>query len=143
MPVYGLYDGYANVVSLTYRFMDGSSKGANITITTATFNETCGYDHPSYLQPRNRAALSYDYFLVKGTMQRFLTCYHRFGRCVAMGWHGGLLEIICAFFDNAVYLAHGPKLYRIELDGAFTEVGDYSVSGLVFSITISTLAKLD
>src|SRR5215471_7543220 len=26
LPVYGLYDGYTNIVRLTYRFMDGSSK---------------------------------------------------------------------------------------------------------------------
>ena len=37
LPVYGLYDGYANAVTLTYRFFDGSSKQANITITTASF----------------------------------------------------------------------------------------------------------
>src|SRR2546425_9714227 len=36
LPVYGLYDGYNNTVTLTYRFMDGSSKQANLTITTAT-----------------------------------------------------------------------------------------------------------
>ena len=52
LPVYGLYDGYANVVRLTYRFLDGSSKQANITMTTATFNDPCGYDHPTYLQHR-------------------------------------------------------------------------------------------
>src|SRR5215831_17161668 len=33
LPVYGLYDGYANTVTLTYNFMDGSSKQANFTIT--------------------------------------------------------------------------------------------------------------
>src|SRR6266481_6600272 len=43
LPVYGLYDGYSNVVTLTYRFLDGSSKQANTTIATDTFNDPCGY----------------------------------------------------------------------------------------------------
>src|SRR6516165_2859564 len=47
LPVYGLYDGYSNVVVLTYRFMDGSSKGVNIRITTATFDDPCGYKNPT------------------------------------------------------------------------------------------------
>ena len=34
-------------------------------------------------------------------------------------------------FDNAVYLGHGPLLTRIELDGAFSQIGDYSSLGIV------------
>ncbi len=63
LPVYGLYDGYANTVTLTYSFMDGSSKQANITITTASFNDPCGYKNPTFLQHRTSASLSYDYFM--------------------------------------------------------------------------------
>src|SRR5207253_6102505 len=68
LPVYGLYAGYTNTVSLTYRFLDGSSKQANTRITTATFDdEGCGYDNPTKLQPRtNGTNLSYDYVMVKG-----------------------------------------------------------------------------
>src|SRR3954469_15358135 len=36
LPVYGLYAGYANTVTLTYRFLDGSSKQAVTSITAAT-----------------------------------------------------------------------------------------------------------
>src|SRR4029079_12781308 len=50
LPVYGLYDGYNNTVALTYRFMDGSSKRASIRITTATFNDPCGYKNPTVLK---------------------------------------------------------------------------------------------
>src|SRR6266576_3287223 len=39
LPVYGLYDGYQNIVRLTYRFLDGSSKKANTSISTDTFND--------------------------------------------------------------------------------------------------------
>src|ERR1051325_3980774 len=64
LPVYGLYAGRGNVLTLTYRFMDGSSKQANFTAATATFDDQgCGYNHPTRLFPRsNSTALSYDYF---------------------------------------------------------------------------------
>ena len=39
LPVYGLYAGRTNTVRLTYRFVDGSSKQSQTTITTATFND--------------------------------------------------------------------------------------------------------
>src|SRR6476619_3436290 len=48
LPVYGLYAGYQNTVRLTYRFMDGSSKQAVTSVTTATFDDQgCGYNNPA------------------------------------------------------------------------------------------------
>src|SRR6188472_3139556 len=44
LPVYGLYDGYRNIVRLTYRFKDGSLKQDLTTITTPTFDDPCGYN---------------------------------------------------------------------------------------------------
>src|SRR5437763_12059331 len=61
LPVYGLYDGFSNVVTLTYRFHDGSSKQVNFTIATTPFSDPCGYKNPTFLQPRSSAVLSYDY----------------------------------------------------------------------------------
>src|SRR6266850_389858 len=52
LPVYGLYAGYQNIVRLTYRFLDGSSKQAVTAVTTATFDDPCGYDSPIVLQRR-------------------------------------------------------------------------------------------
>jgi len=46
LPVYGLYAGYANAVTLTYQFLDGSSKQDCTIITTDAFTEACGYDTP-------------------------------------------------------------------------------------------------
>src|SRR5215831_16811300 len=67
VPVYGLYAGYTNIVRLTYRFLDGSSKQAVTSITTAIFVDTCGYDNPTFLKRRtNSTDLSYDYLMVKG-----------------------------------------------------------------------------
>src|SRR3954447_277283 len=128
LPVYGLYAGYANTVTLTYRFLDGSSKQGVTSITTATFDDQgCGYDHPTKLQPRtNSTQLAYDYVMVKGGCNVFTPAI--IDTDGALRWVGttGLASGSAAFFDNAAFLAHGDQLFRIELDGAFTLLGDYS-----------------
>ena len=132
LPVYGLYDGYNNTVALTYRFMDGSSKRANIRITTATFNDPCGYKNPTILKARtNSTDLSYDYMMVKGSCSNFAPAI--IDTDGALRWVGtaGISVGSATFFDNAVYLGHGRKLSRIDLDGAVTLLGDYSSLGII------------
>ena len=132
LPVYGLYDGYSNLVTLTYRFLDGSSKQANITIGTATFNDACGYKTPTFLQRRSTAPLSYDYILVKGACSLFSPAI--VDTDGALRWVGtsGFATTPTTFFDNAVYIPNGPRVYRMDLDGAVTQVGDYSNLGITF-----------
>src|SRR6266853_3479418 len=46
LQVYGLYNGFTNTVSLTYDFLDGSSKQDSTMITTAVFDDQgCGYNN--------------------------------------------------------------------------------------------------
>jgi arylsulfate sulfotransferase len=133
LPVFGLYAGYTNIVRLTYRFMDGSSKQAVTAVTTATFDDRCGYNNPTILQRRTRNTdLSYDYVLVKGSCSNFEPAI--IDTDGALRWVGtaGLSFGNVTFFDNAVYLGNGSQLTRIELDGAFTLVGDYRSLGVVF-----------
>ena len=132
LPVYGLYDGYRNIVRLTYRFKDGSLKQDLTTITTATFDDPCGYNNPTIVQSQTRRALSYDYFMVKGGCSQFAPAI--VDTDGALRWVGtsGFANTPAIFFDNAVYLAHGPQLYRMELDGNVTLVRDYSSIGIQF-----------
>jgi len=132
LPVYGLYDGYNNIVTLTYRFTDGSSKQANFGITTATFNDPCGYKNRTFLQHRSSTALSYDYIMVKGECSIFSPAI--IDTDGALRWVGtsGLPTAPTTFFDNAVYIPNGPRLYRMDLDGAVTQVGDYSGIGVTY-----------
>ena len=132
VPVYGLYAGYTNIVRLTYRFMDGSSKQAVTSITTATFVDPCGYDSPTILQARtNSTDLSYDYMMVKGSCSNFEPAI--IDTDGALRWVGtaNLSAGNVILFDNAVYLGHRSLLTRIELDGAFRQIGDYSNLGIV------------
>src|SRR5437763_15081578 len=132
VPVYGLYAGYANTVTLTYRFLDGSSKQAVTSIATATFDDPCGYQNPTILQARtNDTDLSYDYIVVKGACSNFEPAIiDTDGR---LRWVGtaGIAAGSVIFFDNAFYLGHGHLLTRIELDGAFSQIADYSSLGIV------------
>ena len=133
LPVYGLYDGYTNTVRLTYRFLDGSSKKAVTSVTTATFDDPCGYKNPMVLKPRtNNTDLSYDYIMVKGSCSHFAPGI--IDTDGALRWVGtaGISVASAIFFDNAVYLGHGDQLSRIDLDGTVTLVGDYSSLGIVF-----------
>src|SRR5215211_703604 len=132
LPVYGLYDEYTNAVNLTYHFTDGSSKQANITITTANFDDACGYKNPTFIQHRTSASLSYDYMMVMGGCSHFTPVI--IDTDGAVRWVGttGFSNNAAIFFDNAAYLAAGPRLFRIELDGAFTQIGDYRDRGISF-----------
>ena len=132
LPVYGLYAGYANIVRLTYRFLDGSSKQAVTSITTATFSDPCGYDNPTILQRRTNATdLSYDYFMVKGSCSNFEPVI--IDTDGALRWVGtaGLSAGSFIFFDNAAYVGHGHQLSRIDLDGTVTLLADYSSLGIL------------
>lgn len=133
LPVYGLYDGYTNTVTLTYRFLDGSSKQDSTTITTATFADPCGYKNPEFVQHRdNSVDLSYDYVLIKGTCAGYTPAI--IDTDGALRWVGttatNFMSFTATFFDNAIYFAYGPDLFRIDLDGAFTLLGDYSSIGI-------------
>src|SRR5215469_4783561 len=123
LPVYGLYAGYQNIVRLTYRFLDGSSKQAVTSITTLSFDDPCGYDNPTILQGRtNSTDLSYDYVMVKGSCSSFEPAI--VDTDGALRWVGtaGLSFGSFIFFDNAAYVGHGHLLTRIELDGAFSQI---------------------
>src|SRR3954451_12344695 len=135
LPVYGLYAGYQNIVRLTYRFLDGSSKQAVTAVTTATFDDQgCGYNHPTRLQPRtNSIRLSYDYIFDRSGCGDFSPVI--LDSDGALRWVSplstfGALNASSTFFDDAVYVTQGAQLWRIELDGTALVVADYSNSNI-------------
>jgi arylsulfate sulfotransferase len=136
LPLYGLYAGYANTVRLTYRFLDGSSKQAQTTVTTATFDDQgCGYNHPTRLIPRtNNTHLSYDYIFDRSACGDFSPVI--LDSDGALRWVSPLptasaLFASSTFFDNAVYLTQGSQLFRVELDGAVGLLADYNNIGVI------------
>ncbi len=124
VPVFGLYDGYTNNVTLTYFFNDGSSRQAIASVPTALYDDPCGYREHAVLQPRSRSTeLSYDFVLVVSQCStNSPTVIDTDG---AIRWVGtaGVRHYVSTFYDNAIYLAN-LGLLRIELDGTVTRVDD-------------------
>ncbi len=134
LPVFGLYANSSNTVNLTYVFTDNSLQQASVMVSTPVFNDPCGYNSPTIVQPRtNSTTLSYDYYLVRN-------------KCGAAGpiifdtdgrirWVGtaGFANHTTTLFQNSVYLGTGAGagavLYRMELDGTFVALKDYSSIG--------------
>ena len=131
LPIYGLYDGYTNTVTLTYFFNDGSSKQDSTTITTTTFDDPCGYKTPTILQAKTTGnSLSYDYILLKGACSTYSPAI--IDTDGALRWVGtaGLKFFNLAFFENSIYIASGSLLYRNDLDGTVSLLGDYAGEGV-------------
>ena len=136
LPVYGLYDGSTNPVTLTYRFVDGSSRQADITITTAPYDDLCGYKNPTVLQPRtNSTDLSFDYIFISnggcGPHAPVILDTDGELRWVSPINMRSALGAGSQFINNAVYETDGATLNRVELDGATSVVADYSSQRVV------------
>ncbi len=136
LPVYGLYDGYTDIVRLTYLFLDGSSKQAVTSVTTATYDDTCGYKSPTVLQARTDSTdLSYDYIFISsggcGNNAPVIIDTDAAVRWVAPSIIPNALMASSLFINNAVYETQGSTLNRVDLDGASTFLADYSSRGVV------------
>ena len=132
VPVFGLYAAYANTVTLTYYFTDGSSRSENTTIATEPYADPCGFDNHAVLQARTSSReLSYDYILM--TSNCSLDSPAVIDTDGAIRWVGtaGVRHYVATFYDNAIYLANN-GLLRIELDGEVTRVATKeSLGGIV------------
>jgi hypothetical protein len=67
VPVFGLYSGFANQVTISLTFVDGSVQSMPLTLTTAPYTDPTGiYDHPTIVRPRAvGSSLGFDYFAIK------------------------------------------------------------------------------
>jgi arylsulfate sulfotransferase len=67
LPVYGLYAGYANQVTVALHFNDGSTQSLSVPITTTAYTDPTGiYDHPVIKVARVAGStLGFDFFVMK------------------------------------------------------------------------------
>ncbi len=133
LPVFGLYSGYTNTVTLTYTFIDGSSKSAHTTITTSAYDDPCNYGKPTVLEARTDSEdLSYDFIMIRERCDNFAPTIIDTDSAVRWVGTAGIANITSLFFDNAVYQASGHALSRIDLDGTVTLLHDYADIGVTY-----------
>src|ERR1051325_11117182 len=136
LPVYGLYDGYDNTVTLTYHFLDGSSKTDSTTVSTTAFDDQgCGYKNPMVLQARTDSTdLSYDYIFIRsgcGSYSPVILDTDGAVRWVSTMGIPNALTASSIFFNGAAYVTSGTTLNRVDLDGAMTVLADYTADGVL------------
>jgi arylsulfate sulfotransferase len=130
VPVFGLYAGRSNSVTVTLGFRDGTTQPTELTIVTAAFDGGT-YSHPSVVQSRLPGTkLSYDFILLKSYADPNTPII--IDTDAEIRWVGtsGVGSQPSALFDNAFYLASGTSLLRTEFDGTTTTVADYASIGV-------------
>ena len=125
VPVFGLYAGSVNQVTLELQSpggaSDGSSREVQVEITTAPYVDSEGvYDHATILQPRAPgAALDFDFVALK-SIRASVVVIDTDG---AVRWVGtGIPSSAIAFTDNGFVVGSpsSKEVQRLELDGALT-----------------------
>lgn len=139
IPVFGLYANFSNTVVLNFSFTDGSSQQNMVTVVTADWTDNCNiYKNPTVIQARTASTtLSYDYMLLKtqcGSQSPVILDTDGVVRWIGPG---GFSSFASIFFANGIYISSIPSgsttptgISRIEFDGIFTFVHDYSNIGV-------------
>jgi arylsulfate sulfotransferase len=141
VPVFGLYAGYNNSVKLVCGFVDGTSQVNRLSILTAKYKGGV-FDRPIVVTADTAAGhLSYSFMLLKD---------YAFGDCpVVMDtdqqirWVGTAATPTPSsiYYDTSFFIANnvpgvtaynGTGIARLEWDGTFATVADYSADGIDF-----------
>ncbi len=130
IPVFGLYAGRSNTVTITVGFRDGTTQVTEVAISTPAYDGGT-YSNPTVVQARlPGTTLSYDFILLKSYADP--TTPIIIDTDGEVRWIGtaniGTQNV--ALFDNAFYLGAGSSLYRTEFDGTTTTLADYSGIGV-------------
>ena len=133
LPVWGLYAGRANTVTLRYLYNDLSAEEQTLVVVTQPFSDDCDFENPTVTKPRtNTKDLSFDFILVASSCST--NSPHILDTDGEIRWVGtaGVQTLLtAAFYDNAVYITDGPRLLRMELDGEVNVIADYTNEGVV------------
>lgn len=130
VPVFGLYAGRSNSVTVTVGFVDGTKRQTKLAIQTATYDGGT-YSNPNVVQPRlPGTTLSYDFILLKSYADP--TTPIIIDSDAEIRWIGtaGVGTQDVALFNGAFYLGSGTSLLRTEFDGTTTVLADYSSIGV-------------
>jgi hypothetical protein len=123
LPVFGLYAGYTNAVSIDLKFDDGSTQVIDETLTTAAYTDPNGvYDAPVFIKSRAPGStLGFDFFAMKSGLGTPVIV----DTDGAIRWVGAIdrSHISSVFTDNGFVVGSQgtTRIWRVELDGTETE----------------------
>jgi hypothetical protein len=135
VPVVGLYQGYSNTVTL--KVTQGFSTTTLTDSVVAAAWSDPRYLTPTFISPRNKSvALDYSYMLLKNWAGgKAPTIIDVDGE---LRWVGNATEFppvqASDFQDNGILYGSGTSLIRMELDGTYQLIKDYSVTNDVTKI---------
>jgi len=123
LPVFGLYAGFQNQVSMQLDFQDGSTANLATVIETAPYTDPNGiYDRPLKLKSRDAGtALGFDFFVIKSSLGTPVIV----DTDGQMRWVGaGVDNAQSSAVDGSGFVVGSPAtptLYRLGLDGTVAE----------------------
>jgi len=132
IPVFGLYAGRSNQVTINLGFADRLHPITTFGMTITTPASDLGtYSHPTVIQPRlQTTALSYDFILLKNLADPDTPIIIDTDAEVRWVGTAGAATSSCMLFDNAFYLGAGTSLLRTEFDGRTYTMADYAGLGV-------------
>ncbi|RPH70228.1 MAG: hypothetical protein EHM78_12250 [Myxococcaceae bacterium] len=149
VPVFGLYAGAENQVSVELQATDGSRQDLAVRITTDPYEDPEGvYDHPTILQPRPAgSALGFDFLALK-PMRASVVVVDTDGQ---VRWVGTSTPSAATIFTGNGFVVGSPtstQVARLELDGEVTgaQVADGSLVQFTHNIDpgkVGVLAEFD
>ncbi len=122
LPVFGLYAGYANQLTLTTTFADGSTRDDTVVVAAAPFDDSTGiYSTLAVKTPRTAGStLNFDYIMIKsGITTPVVIDTDGNLRWVGSGIDDAFVSMRLAN-DFVVGARNSPELYRLKWNGTFT-----------------------
>jgi len=122
LPIFGLYSGYENQLSIKLSFEDCSTQTLTGALTTGAYADPAGvYDHPVFIKARVAGSeLGFDFFMMKSGSGTPIVV----DTDGEIRWVGTSTEnsISSAFTDNGFVIGdqRSTKVRRLELDGTET-----------------------
>ncbi len=136
VPVFGLYAGAANTVVLNFAFSDGSTVQQSTAFTTTAYTDSCNAlnNGKVVVQARRRTSdISFDYVLLKKYCSADTPTILDTDGNVRWVGTAGIATQASLLFQNGFYLSNGTGVTRIEFDGTYRALADYSNIGVTFT----------
>ena len=131
LPIFGLYQTYNNQVLISYTKTSGK-KTLSVPLQTETWDNSCNdsFTNRTDVVARDESVkLGYSFFMLKGWVCDAHPVVLDIDGEIRWVGTAGNGEQGSTFFGNSMYLGSGSQLYKMELDGTYEQVGDYSEQG--------------